>query len=201
MENTRISIPMQFFAEPASDDAGATVQAETEPTGTAPQGEGQQKESTQTGKTFTQEELDKIVSERLAREQKKSASDIAELKKQFEMEKQEAAKLAKMNADEKAKYAAEKREQELTAREAEVQKKELRFEALNILEQDNLPAKLIGCVDLSSAETCKSSIEAIKEAWTEALSAAVDARLKPNTPLPYSGGNTQTDPFLEAFGA
>lgn len=188
-----LRIPMQFFAEPADGGAGANVQANnpTEPTGAAPQGDGQKTEpAPSTGKTFTQEEVNKMISERLARQQKK-----------FEAEKEEAAKLAKMNAEDKAKYAAEKREEELTAREAAIQQKELRYEALNILEENKLPAKLVDCLNLTSAETCKASIESIKAAWTEALTAAVDARLKSNTPPPFSGGNTQSDPFLDAFGS
>lgn len=191
-----LKIPMQFFAEPGDGQpAGATAQADgvQDPTGTAPQGDGQQQTNNNnpapTGKTFTQEDVDKMIAERLARQQKK-----------FDAEKEEAAKLAKMNAEDKAKYAAQKREEELTARETAIQKKELRFEALNILEENKLPAKLVDCIDLTSAETSKASIEAIKTAWTEALTAAVDARLKSSDPPAYSGGNnTKTDPFFEGF--
>ena len=189
-----LRIPMQFFAEPADGDAGANVQAKktTDQTGTAPQGDGQQQANNNpapTGKTFTQEEVDKMISERLARQQKK-----------FDAAQEEAAKLAKMNADEKAKYAAQKREEELTARETAIQQKELRYGALNILEESKLPAKLVDCINLTSAETSKASIEAIKTAWTEALTAAVDARLRSNEPPAYSGGNKQTDPFLSELG-
>ena len=190
-----LRIPMQFFAEDGdgTQPAGAAAQAADggaqDPT-PAPQGDGQQKtEPAPTGKTFSQEDVDKIVAERLARQQKK-----------FDTEKEEAAKLAKMNAEDKAKYAAEKREKELTAREAEIQRKELRFEALNILEENKLPAKLVDCVDLTSAETSKASIEALKTAWSEALTAAVDARLKSNPPAYGGGNNTKTDSFFEGFG-
>lgn len=190
-------IPMQFFAEDGdggTQPAGAAAQADGGTTNPnpdpAPQGNGQQNNTpAPTGKTFTQEEVDKMISERLARQQKK-----------FDNEKEEAAKLAKMNAEDKAKYAAEKREAELTAREAEVQKKELRFEALNILEENKLPAKLVDCVDLTSADNCKASIESLKAAWTEALTAAVDARLRTNDPPAFSGGNKQTDVFLNELG-
>lgn len=186
--NTMLKIPMQFFAEES---------VETEPTGaasaqddSAPQGTEPQKTdpAPASDKTFSQADVDRIVAERLERQQKK-----------FNAEKEEAAKLAKMNAEEKAKYAAQKREEELTARETAIQKKELRFEALNILEENKLPAKLVDCIDLTSAETSKASIDAIKTAWAEALTAAVDARLKTDPPA-YSGGNKNTDPFLTEFG-
>ena len=179
-------IPMQFFAEDPDGTVPEGTAGVQEP---APQGTEPQKTEPAPAveKTFTQADLDKIVAERLARQQKK-----------FEAEKEEAAKLAKMNAEEKAKYAAQKREEELTARETAIQKKELRFEALNILEENKLPAKLIDCIDLTSAETSKASIEAIKTAWTEALTAAVDARLKSDPPA-YSSGNSKNDAFLAGF--
>lgn len=190
--NTMLKIPMQFFAEdPEGTEPTGTagVQEPTAPQGTEPK-PVENNPAPASDKTFSQADVDRIVAERLERQQKK-----------FAAEKEEAAKLAKMNAEEKAKYAAQKREEELTARETAIQKKELRFEALNILEENKLPAKLIDCIDLTSAETSKASIEAIKTAWTEALTAAVDARLKSSDPPAYSGGNnTKTDPFFEGFG-
>ena len=178
-------IPMQFFAEEPDG---------TEPTGTAgvqdpAQGtEPQKTEPAPTGKTFSQEDVDKIVAERLARQQKK-----------FDAEKQEAAELAKMNAAQKAEHAAKKREEELAAREKSVAEKELRFTALGILEENKLPASLVDCLNLSSADACNASIEALKKAWPEAVTAAVNNALRSNTPPPYSGGNPQKDTFLAGF--
>lgn len=184
-----LRIPMQFFADDSAGTTatGASAPADGQQNSTVPQDDKAQDTPAPAGKTFSQDEVDKIVIERLARQQKK-----------FEAEKEEAAKLAKMNADQKAEYAAKKREEELTAREAAIQKKELRLEAMNILEENGLPSKLIDCVDLSSAEASKSSIDAIKASFNEAVSAQVDARLKSNPPQ-YSGGNNDTDAFLDGF--
>ena len=181
-------IPMQFFAEDPDGtvpEGTAGVQGDPAPQGTEPQ---KTEPAPAADKTFSQADVDKIVAERLARQQKK-----------FDAEKEEAAKLAKMNADQKAEYAAKKREEELTSREKAVQEKELRYTALSILEENKLPTQLVDCLNLTSADTCNASIEAIKKAWTEALTAAVDARLKSNPPA-YSGGNKETDPFLSEFG-
>lgn len=184
-----LRIPMQFFADDDANADGANVPADgqqnNEP---VPQDGKTQNDPAPAGKTFSQADVDKIVADRLARQQKK-----------FDAEKEEAAKLAKMNADQKAEYAAKKREEELTARETAIQKKELRLEALNILEENKLPSKLIDCVDLTSAETSKASIDAIKTAFTEAVTAAVDARLRSDDPPVYSGGNNKTDAFLDGF--
>lgn len=180
-------IPMQFFAEDpdGTEPTGAAgVQGDPVPQGTAPQ----KTEPAPAEKTFTQADLDKIVAERLARQQKK-----------FEAEKEEAAKLAKMNADQKAEYAAKKREEELAAREKSIAEKELRYTALGILEESKLPASLVDCLNLSSADSCNASIEALKKAWPEAVTAAVNNALRSNNPPPYSGGNTQKDAFLAGF--
>ena len=195
--NEILRIPMQFFAEDGdgTQPAGAAAQAADggaqDPT-PAPQGDGQQQTNNNnpapTGKTFTQSDVDRIVAERLARQQK-----------QFDAAQEEAAKLAKMNAEQKAEYAAKKREEELKARETAIQQKELRYEALNILEEKGLPSKLVDCLNLTSADTCKASIESIQTAWTEALTAAVDARLRSNDPPPFSSGNKPVDAFLDGF--
>jgi hypothetical protein len=192
-------IPMQFFAEEGDGQpAGAAAPADGSPD-PAPQGDGQQQNSTaSTGKTFTQEELDRVVTGRLAREQKKFEAKLKEQEQQFAAKQEEAAQLAKMNADEKKKFAEEKREKDLTAREAAIKTKELRFEALNILNERKLPSQLIDCVNLESAEAAKQSIDSIAEAFEAAITAGVDAKLKSNPPA-YSGGNTKTDPFLSGF--
>lgn len=188
-------IPMQFFAEPEGTEPAGTASIQDP----APQGDGQQQNSAaSTGKTFTQEELDRVVTERLAREQKKFEAKLKEQEQQFAAKQEEAAQLAKMNADEKKKFAEEKREKDLTAREAAIKTKELRFEALNILNERKLPSQLIDCVNLESAEAAKQSIDSIAEAFEAAITAGVDAMLKSNPPA-YSGGNMKTDPFLSGF--
>lgn len=178
-------IPMQFFADPdGTEPTGAAGIQDPAPQGTEPQ----KTEPAPAGKTFSQEDVDKIVAERLARQQKK-----------FDEKMEEAAELAKMNAAQKAEHAAKKREEELVAREKSVAEKELRFTALGILEENKLPASLVDCLNLGSADACNASIEALKKAWPEAVTAAVNNALRSNTPPPYSGGNTQKDTFLAGF--
>lgn len=182
-------IPMQFFAEDPDGtvpEGTAGVQGDPAPQGTEPQ---KTEPAPAAEKTFTQADLDKIVAERLARQQKK-----------FEAEKEEAAKLAKMNADQKAEYAAKKREEELAAREKSIAEKELRYTALGILEESKLPASLVDCLNLSSADSCNASIEALKKAWPEAVTAAVNNAIRNNNPPAYGGGSKETDPFLAEFG-
>lgn len=62
--------------------------------------------TTQSEKTFTQKDVDKLIQDRLAREQSK-------WEKRVQDERTEAEKIAKMNAEQKAKYEEEKRNAEL----------------------------------------------------------------------------------------
>ena len=206
----KIKVPMQFFAEEGDNGAGtqpagAGAQADgntgAQNPNPAPQGDGQQQtNSASSNKTFTQEELDKVLSERLARQQKQYEAKLQKQQEDLAAKIEETAKLAKMNAEQKAQYEAQKREEELTAREQAVKVKELRYKALSMLEEKGMPSTLIDCVNLESAEAMEKSIAAMCPAWTNSISASVDAKLKSKNPPAHSGGNGQTDPFLDEFG-
>lgn len=104
----------------------------------------------------------------------------------------EAEKLAKMNKEEKADYLRQKREKELSDREAAVTRKELMAEARNTLTEKKLPIGLAEVLNYSDADSCKKSMEAVEKAFQEAVEAAVNTRLKGgNPPTKASGQNGQ----------
>ena len=188
--NTMLKIPMQFFAEdPEGTEPTGTagVQEPTAPQGTEPK-PAENNPAPASDKTFSQADVDRIVAERLERAAKKAQA-----------EKEEALELQKMNAQQRAEHAAKKREEELVAREKAIQEKELKYTALGILEENSLPSSLVDCLNLSSADSCNASIEALKKAWPEAVKAAVNDAIRNNKPPAYSGGNTQKDAFLAGF--
>lgn len=94
----------------------------------------------------------------------------------------EAEKLAKMTAEQKWAYLADKREKELEAREAELTRKELKATATATLAEKHLPVSLADTLDYSSAEACTKSIAAVEKAFTEAVQAAVEEKLKGGAP-------------------
>lgn len=191
--NTMLKIPMQFFAEDLNGTAptGAAGDSGTapapDPQGTEPK-PAEPAPAPHSDKTFSQADVDRIVAERLERAAKKAQA-----------EKEEALELQKMNAQQRAEHAAKKREEELVAREKAIQEKELKYTALGILEESSLPASLVDCLNLSSADSCNASIEALKKAWPEAVKAAVNDAIRNNKPPAYGGGNTQKDAFLAGF--
>lgn len=90
----------------------------------------------------------------------------------------EAQKLATMTEDEKRVYQDQKKEKELADREAKITRRELEAEAKNTLADKGLPVSFAALLDYSSADTVKSSIEAIEKEWAPAIENTVDDRLK-----------------------
>lgn len=110
----------------------------------------------------------------------------------------EAAKLAKMKADEKAEYERKKREDELTKREAEITRREVHAEAVTQLTEKGLPAVLADILDCSSADKCAASMDAVEKAFNEAVQKAVNGKL--SQPAPKAATKNTVDPFLAGFG-
>ena len=104
----------------------------------------------------------------------------------------EAEKLAKMTKEEKAQYMQQKRDKELTDREAAITRKELMAEAKNTLASDGLPQELAEVLNYSDADTCKKSMEKVKEVFQRAVETAVEEKLKGGKPpKKASGGDAQ----------
>lgn len=145
----------------------------------------EQTESTQTEKTFTQKDVDKLIQDRLAREQSKWEKKVQE-------ERTEAEKLAKMNADQKAEYEAQKKLDELSKREKDITTRELRATAYETLAEKNLPKELVDILNYSDAEQCNKSIEAVEKAFQSAVEKAVNDKLRGGNPPKGGQGNNQT---------
>lgn len=142
-------------------------------------------------KTFTQDELNRILADRLKSEQKRWEKKAAD-------EKAEAERVAKMTADEKAKHEQAKREREFAEREAALARKERTAQARDLLSERGMPSALLGAVDVSSDEAVQPSVEALAKAFSEAVSAEVSKKLA-GAP-PKTGEPARTDPFREGLG-
>ena len=135
-----------------------------------------------------QAEFDKRVAKALTTN---SAKMQAEIESKIAEARTEAEKLAKMNAEQKAQYEQQKREKELADREAEITRRELSAQAKETLAEKGMPIQLADILNYTSAETCQASIEAVEKAFQEAVTKAVDEKLKGGSPLkkaPLQGG-------------
>ena len=135
-----------------------------------------------------QAEFDRRVNKALETSKTKMQADI---EAQIANARTEAEKLAKMSADQKAKYEQEKREKELAEREAEITKRELSAQAKETLADKGLPVSLADILNYTDASTCQASIEAVEKAFQEAVAKGVEDKLKGGSPMkkaPETGG-------------
>ena len=108
--------------------------------------------------------MDNIIKGRLARERKTWEKELSD-------KQTEAERLAKMTDDEKRAYQSKKREKDLDAREAAINKRELTAQAKATLEGRGLPQTLSDLLDYSSAEACNESINRVAQAFQSAVGA------------------------------
>lgn len=176
-------LDIQLFADDNSgDDSGNDDQG----TGQDNQDSG---EGGQETKTFTQEELDKIVQGRIAKERKA-------WEKQLEEQQTEAQKLETMSEKEKKKYQEEKRIKDLDDREAAITRRELIAQAKVQLADKGIPTELAEILILTDADSCKKSIETVEKAFQSAVEKAVEEKIKGREPMKKAKDAKLTDEEL-----
>ena len=177
-------LDIQLFADDNSGDGSGND---------GDQGTGQDNQDSGEGgqetKTFTQEELDKIVQGRIAKERKA-------WEKHLEDEKTEAQKLETMSEKEKKKYQEEKRIKELDDREAAITRRELTAQSKVQLADKGIPTELAEILNLTDAESCKKSIEIVEKAFQSAVEKAVEEKIKGREPMKKAKDAKLTDEEL-----
>lgn len=147
----RLLMPMklQFFAE---QDGGSQETMSTETTETTTD----ETKKEETGKTFSRDELAKIV----AAETKKAR---ASWEQEAEAKKEEAKKLAKMNAEEKLQHELERKEAEIAELKRGQTLNEMKSEASKMLSGAGLPQddELLGLIVSEDAEATKKAVAVI----------------------------------------
>lgn len=171
MEDIRkIPLNLQLFADDGAetevDQANVDAEKETE-------------------KTFTQDEVNKIVQDRLAKEKAKN-----------EKAQEEAKKLAKMNAEQKNQYMVEQLQKELEEYKNKEAKNDMIKEANSMLKEAdiNLPDEVVAMLIGDNAEDTKICVDSFSKAFKTAVKRAVNEKLKGKTPKQKSvAGLTRED--------
>lgn len=154
-------------------------------------GSGQNNTGTQTGgqaeRTYTEAEFISEVDRRVSQAQAKWS---AELDKRLNLARSEGEKLAKMNANERAKAQFETDKQNFETERARYEAERLEFEAVKQLSEGKLPISFAKMCVGKDAEETKTNIETFKTAWGEALQNAVNERMKGTTPKTGGAANS-----------
>ena len=145
------------------------------------------KQDNQELKTYTQDEVDKLLqseADRRVTEALKTARAKweKEFREKLEKEKKEAERLSKLSAEEREKELLKQKEQELAEKERAIRMKELHLDTIEVLAEEGLPVGFAEFLIKGDAETTNENIKKFKKEWQEALSKAVDERIKGKSP-------------------
>lgn len=124
------------------------------------------------GKTYDQAYIDKLLSDQEAAR----AAAVAE-----------ALKVAQMDEAGKESYEQEKREKELSDREAQIALRERKAEALDVLDKNEVPREFLDMLVGDSTDETKEKVAAFKKEFDAAVQKQVEKRLAGTTP---KGGNS-----------
>lgn len=162
---------------PVVDGEGANKDAATTTTQT------EQRQDNKQQPKYTDADVDEIVSKRLAKWEKQQAAKV-----------EEAAKLAEMNAQQKAEYERDKVQKELDEYKrrdtvnAMVAESRRQLSEQGIAVSDDILARLVG----ETAEETKASVDAFSAAFTAAVEDAVKKQLAGKAPAAGVATKTMT---------
>lgn len=136
-----------------------------------------QEEQETAEKTFTQAELDAII-------QKEKAKAKRSAEKEYQAKIDEAERLRKMNADEKAEYEAKKQAAYIAELEAKINRSGLEKEASKMLSEAGIVAgdEILAFVVKDSAESTQEAVNGFTELVNQLADNKVKEMLKGKTP-------------------
>ena len=131
------------------------------------------KKEVKTEKTFTRDEVNKMIS-----------AEKDKIRKELEAEKTEAERLAKLSSEERLK-------EEMNSYKSRAEKSEAMLNAYQLKDQtvkenSDIPVDLINLIDFgryNTAELVKEQVELIKNVYKKAVENGVNESLKEKTPV------------------
>lgn len=173
----KLRLNLQHFAE--QDDNPEGEPKTNNQTDENPEG----KDDQQGEKTFTQEEVDQILKDRVAREKRKADEKA-----------KEAEKLAKMNKDQKAEYEREQMQKELDAYKAKEARNEMKQTAKDMLKEKDIGADddLLEIVTADTADQTSENVKAFTDVLNRMVKEQVQAKLTQGTPKSFQATGSLT---------
>ena len=176
----KILFDLQLFAEEAAPEAGASAETENPTEENKPGTEQKPENGGAEEKKYSDADFDKKLNQKFAEWQKKKEQEIAE-----------AEKLAKMNAEEKANFNAQKekeRADKAEARIAELERKDALSEmsktARKMLSDEgiNISDELLSRLITTDAAETKSAVDSFTKLFKAAVDDAVKDKARGTTP-------------------
>lgn len=162
-------------------------------TPTTPEAQGPQGGTgTDIPKSFTQQDVDKVVETRLAREREKYDKSLSD---KLKAEREDWDKQAKMTEAEREKELQAKKDKEFTERETKLTFRENRALAAERFAEFNIPVNeetkgLIDKLTDTNLETQESNLKAFKSLFDSAVKDGIASAMKGKAPADPSAGNS-----------
>lgn len=192
LESKRISKPLKLKIQNFSEKPPG---GEETPPNEGAKSEGE--ETPPADKTFTQSELDSHVSKAV-----NTALENRDTKHKKEMQQAindaiaEKERLSKLSEKERKEEQMTQREKEIADKEAEINRKVLRSEAVDDLQKKQLPSEFADFLLGEDAEKTLNNINTFKKTFDEAVNAAVKEKLRQETPPAGSGKVSNKQPSV-----
>lgn len=140
------------------------------------------KEGGEKGKSFTQDDMDKLAAKVRAEEKAKTDKAIEE---RIKAEMAEYDRKAKLTEEEREKEARTKREKELADRETQITMRERKLEAASALSEKGVPTEFVDyVVDIDSTKMSER-IDSFAKAYQKAVEKGVTDKLKGTPPKDF----------------
>ena len=134
-------------------------------------------------KTFTQDEVNEMISKRLQRERK-------DIEAKIEAERKEAEELSRLSEQERQKKLFEKQVKEFEETKRAFENERLLNETSKQLASKNLPIEFAQMLKGNDAESTFENIKLFEAKFNEALEKAITERLRGNVPKTTISSNS-----------
>ena len=142
-------------------------------------------------KTFTEEEVNKMLQ---AEADRRVSSALKKQEERFKSQMIEAEKLRAMNEEQKFQYQLEQREKQIVEKEREFALLQNKYQAQSIMNEKNIPLAFAEFIVAEDAETMMNNITLFEREFKAAVRAEVDKRIAspaPKAGIGVSGGITK----------
>lgn len=148
-------------------------------------------QETEDARTYTQEEVEKLLQ---SEADKRVTAALKKAERKQEAAVKEAARLAKMDEEQRYQYELEQREKAIAAKERELALAENKAAAATVLSNRGLSAELVNLVVAEDADVMNANISLLEKAFKQSVKNEVEKRLASTTPkknLPMDNAITQ----------
>lgn len=191
--NSKLAMNLQYFAEPEEESE------ELEGAGSSDDQSGDEAEQIVFN---SQEELDKLIAGRVSKERKNLQKQFDEnLDEKISAALKKEKDLSKLSKEDREKMELSEKEKKLVEKEKSIALKEQRYQAIDELQERNLPKSFADVLVHEDAQKTLDNIKMFEEQWNAEMESKVEERvsdaLKGKAPIRKGSTGNMVNPFAK----